>query len=149
MTDEIPLETIRRMWSGDPPPAFAHLGGEVVAVDPEAGTSEVHFFARPEFCNRWGQVQGGFVTAMLDSTSAVAGIAKSGFTLVMPTIELKTSFIAPAPQGRLIGRGLALRIGRSVAFLEGELYDPDGTLLARGSFTARPRPLDPADWSGG
>ncbi|WP_281300276.1 MULTISPECIES: PaaI family thioesterase [unclassified Iodidimonas] len=119
-------------------PAFALLGGEVLALDRDAGTSLIAFSPKPEFCNPFGQVQGGFVAAMLDSTSGIAAIAKSGFTCFVPTLEIKTSFIAPVRLGRLIGRGQCLHLGRSIGFLEGSLYDADHRLLARATVTCKP-----------
>ena len=48
---------------------------EITAVDPEAGTIEVQFQARPEFANPIGNVQGGFLAAMLDDSMGPARAA--------------------------------------------------------------------------
>lgn len=120
-------------------PAFDLLGGEVLAMDGEEGRSKIRFRPRPEFCNPLGFVQGGFLTAMLDSTAAIAAIALTGVTRFMPTIEIKTSFIAPAPCEPLVGIGQCLHLGRRTAFLEGALYTQKGEqLLAHATATARP-----------
>ncbi len=120
-------------------PAFDLLGGEVLAMDGRRGRAMIRFRPRPEFCNPLGGVQGGFLTAMLDSTAAIAAIALSGVTLFMPTVEIKTSFIAPAPCAPLVGIGRCLHLGRRTAFLEGSLHlEEDGRLLAHATATARP-----------
>ncbi|GAB4122466.1 MAG: PaaI family thioesterase [Rhodothalassiaceae bacterium] len=118
-------------------PAFETLGGEVLALSVVEGTSEIAFLPRPEFCNPFGHVQGGFVTAMLDAASGIAAIAKSDFTCFVPTLDIRVSFLKPVPCARLIGRGQCLHLGRTIAFLEGSLHDEGGTLLARTSVTSR------------
>jgi hypothetical protein len=62
----------------DPPPAAVLLGWELVAVDPDAGTIEVSFTATEQFLNPAGDVQGGFLAAMLDDTLGPALVATLG-----------------------------------------------------------------------
>jgi acyl-coenzyme A thioesterase PaaI-like protein len=52
----------------DPPAAAVLLGWRLVSVDPEAETIEVAFTATERFLNPAGDVQGGFLAAMLDDT---------------------------------------------------------------------------------
>jgi uncharacterized protein (TIGR00369 family) len=78
---------------------------------------------------------------MLDECMSVAGMIASGMTSVVPTLEMKTSFLRPAIPGPLKGVGWVVRWGRTVCFLEGELYDPEGRLLAKASATAIPTPF--------
>jgi uncharacterized protein (TIGR00369 family) len=119
------------------PPAAATLGWELSEVAPERGEIEVHFSALPSFTNPMGNVQGGFLTAMLDDTlgpALVATLAPGEFAV---TLELKVSFLRPARPGRLTGRGRVVHRGGSVAFLEGDLRDASGEVLATASATAR------------
>src|SRR5579862_7085513 len=119
------------------PPAAQLLGRRVLAVDPAAGTISVEFEARAEFLNSAGTVQGGFLAAMLDSTLGPALRATLGPEQRAPTLELKVSFIRPAQVGRLTGRGRIVHRGRSTAFLEGDLRNPEGELVATATATAR------------
>jgi len=119
-------------------PAFAHIGGEILALDQESGTCRLAFTPGKELCNPLGGVQGGMIAAMLDSACGIAAIAKSGLTVYVPTLEIKTSFLAPVPLARLIARGQCLKLGRSAAFMEASLEDAAGALLARASATAKP-----------
>ena len=139
------LDRLKQIVETSPSPSFFVMGGELLDIDPEAGTSEVAWHPKPDFANPMGFVQGGFVSAMLDDTAVLAGLAKSGFTQVMPTLEMKTSYLAPAPIARLTGRGRVIRLGRSIAFLEADLLDGQGKLLARTSMTARPTPIPPGE----
>ena len=119
-------------------PALKTLGGQLISLDSDAGISRIAFQPKPAFCNPLGQVQGGFVTAMLDAAAGIAAIAKSGFTQFVPTLDIRTSFILPTGTGSLVAQGRCLRLGRTIGFLESDLFDGDGILLARASITCRP-----------
>lgn len=114
---------------------------QIIALRPEEGVVRASFDIDARFLNPAGQVQGGIVCAMLDDITAIACIAKSGKRIFVPTLEMKTSYFAPAKPGRLYGEARCLKLGRSFAFVEADLTDEDGTLLARMSLTAAPREL--------
>ena len=122
------------------PPVAKTLGWTLLAVDPEAGTIEVGFTAGEAFANPTGAVQGGFVAAMLDDTMGPAVFAMGKGEIFAPTLDLHVSFLRPARPGAFTGKGRVVSLGRSVAFLEGELFDADGALVARASATARVLP---------
>ncbi|HET6952888.1 MAG TPA: hotdog fold thioesterase [Acidimicrobiales bacterium] len=119
------------------PPAAATLGWELRAVDPDRGTIEVGYAATEAFTNPMGNVQGGFLAAMLDDTLGPALVATLGPGQFAPTLELKVSFLRPARPGRYVGRGRVVHRGGTVAFLEGTLADADGVVVATASATAR------------
>ncbi len=124
-------------------PTSALLGMTVLAVDQQAGTVRLQFEPRPEFANPMGNVQGGFVVAMLDDAAALAAIVKAGRRIGIPTVELKTSFFAPAKLGApLFADGRCIKLGRRVAFMEADLRDEAGTLLARLTTSALPVAMD-------
>jgi len=116
-------------------PASAYLGLEVVDCDVDAGTVEVAFEATDQLCNLWGGIHGGMVAAMMDDILAIAVGLKLEWGQISPTLEMKVSMLSVAKPGRLTGRGRVLRRGKSVVFVEGELLDAEGTLLAKGSST--------------
>lgn len=119
------------------PPCAVHLGMAYVGFDRDKSQVELTFEGRPEFCNPRGHIQGGFVAAMLDDAMAVSLVITTQGKFTPPTLELKVSYFAPTPPGLLKAHGRVLRLGRSIAFLEGDLYAPDGTHLARSSATAK------------
>lgn len=121
---------------GPPPGASRLLGLEITGVVQAEGRIEAAFTAGPELLNPLGQVQGGILTAMLDELMSIAALATKGFGHVVPTLEIKTSYLRPAQPGRLVGEGRVVRMGKSVAFLEGSLRDPAGELLATATATA-------------
>jgi uncharacterized protein (TIGR00369 family) len=118
------------------------LGFRVEAVSQAEQRVDIGFDASADLlANPMGQVQGGYVCAMLDECMSVAGLVASGMTCVMPTLEMKTSFLRPAMPGRLRGVGRVVRWGKTIAFLEGELYDDQDRLLAKATATAMPTPF--------
>lgn len=123
----------------DPPPIAALLGFQLRTIDPEAMTIEVGFTARPDFCNPAGDVQGGMLCAMLDDTLGPALVATLGAGEWAPTTDLHTQFLAAARPGPLVGHGRVTRKGRTVAFLAGELIDPNDGAVAAATATARIR----------
>lgn len=137
MTDEQLLE---RMNSFVPPTALI-LGYRMLALDSQKGWVRIRYEGKPEFCNPMGNLQGGIVAAMLDDAAATSAIVKAGERIVVPTLEFKTSFFAPARQGELFAEGRCLKLGKRAAFMEADLFDPEGKLLARMSCTAVPTPM--------
>ena len=119
------------------PPAAETLGWAIEDIDPAAGTVRIAFDAKPAFRNPMGNIQGGFLAAMLDDTMGPALIATLGPGEFAPTLELKINVLRPARTGRLIGTGRVVHRGGTVAFLAGDLSDAEGNLLATASATAR------------
>jgi len=120
-----------------PARALTTIGYRFGSLDPESGEVEVSFEAVEAFGNLMGNVQGGFVAAMLDAALATALMATLRADQVAPTLELKVSYLRPAPIGRLVGRGRVVHRGGTVGFLAGELYDEDGTVVATATATVR------------
>ena len=127
-----------------PPPAAATLGWTMSRVDPERGEIEVRFEAGSGFANPVGNVQGGFLAAMLDDTLGPALVATLPADQFAVTLDLNVSFLRPARPGPITGTGRVLHRGGSIAFLAGELRDDSGEVLATATATARIIRPDPA-----
>jgi len=95
------------------PPASKLLGWTLRDVDVDRGTIEISFTADDRFVNPAGNVQGGFLAAMLDDTQG------------------------PARPGRFVGKGRVGSRGKTIVFTEAELFDEAGDLAARATFSAR------------
>jgi uncharacterized protein (TIGR00369 family) len=119
------------------PPAAATLGFKLLDIDPEQGTIRVQFDGKDEFLNPMGNIQGGFLCAMLDDTLGPALVATLPKDHFAPTIELKVNFIRPAKPGVLIGTARIVSRGGTIAFLAGELSTQQGELVATATATAR------------
>jgi uncharacterized protein (TIGR00369 family) len=137
MTDEQLLERMNSFM----PATSVLLGFKLLELDSKKGFVRIRYEGKPEFCNPMGHVQGGIVAAMLDDAAAISAVVKSGERIVVPTLEFKTSFFAAARQGELFAEGRCLKLGKRVAFMESDLFDPEGRHLARMSCTAMPSPM--------
>ena len=119
------------------PPAAETLGWELIAEMRDEARIEIAFHPNASMLNPRGTVQGGFVAAMLDDTMGPALVSSTDGREMPVTLDMAVSFIRPVMPGRVIGRGRVVSRTRSTAFLEGELFDADGALLARATSTAR------------
>jgi uncharacterized protein (TIGR00369 family) len=119
------------------PPGARFLDRRIEKIDPETGEVTARFRSRSEFANRHGTVSGGFLAAMLDSTVGLATLATLAPEETAMTLELKVSYLRPAPIAELIGIGRVIHRGRSVAFTEGELRNESDEVVAKGTATMR------------
>ena len=103
----------------------------------EGGESTLRFAPGPEHCNSFGVAHGGAVMTFLDVVMATAARSVQ-MDCGTVTIEMKTSFMRPAPVGggaSLLGRGRLLHRTRSMAFVEGSVFAPNGELCAQSTGT--------------
>lgn len=123
-------------------PSTETLGFRILAVSQAEMSVEAEFLARADLmANPMKLIQGGFLVGMLDEVMSTACVIASGLTAAAPTLEMKTSFLRPARPGPLRGVGRVVRWGKTIAFTEGELYDPEGRLIAKATGTALPTPF--------
>ena len=120
-------------------PVAGLLSAQPIRCDLHHGRMTVAFQARHEFTNLMGSVQGGMLTAMLDLAMSFAVLCSLDDGHVVPSLEVKTSFIAPARPGEIVGDGMLVRRGRIIAFMEGRLSNPQGDLLTTASATGQIR----------
>ncbi len=111
----------------------------LAAVDQAAKSIRMSFEADHSFTNPMGSIQGGFVAAMLDEAMSTCAIIASGVTMTAPTLEFKISFLRPLFPGPAEAAARVLKWGKSTAFLEAELFDPAGDLVAKGTATTAPK----------
>ncbi|MCW5725151.1 MAG: PaaI family thioesterase [Maricaulaceae bacterium] len=118
------------------PKASVTLGFRLIDFSVDQMWLEAEFDGKAEFTNPAGNVQGGFVTAMLDEVMSLSAVIMTGFASMVPTLEMKTSFLRPLPQGLCRARGQVLRMGNTTVFMEGRLWRGDGELAAVSTATA-------------
>ena len=123
------------------PPCTETLGMRLTHVDQAKMTARFDFEARQDFANPTGAIQGGFICAMLDEAMSTAAIIASNVTMNAPTLEMKVSFLRPLFVGPATGEARILKWGRSICFIEGEIYNPAGEVVAKASATQAPKPF--------
>ncbi|KAE9632756.1 hotdog fold thioesterase [Parasedimentitalea maritima] len=113
-------------------PGCQQLVGYRTQMDTRAGSCEVTLDLQPQHLNRIGVLHGGIVATLLD---VVCGNTASAFfdreshpNLV--TVSLNISYVAAARSGPVIATAKATGGGRSIAYVNGELRDEEGALLA-------------------
>jgi uncharacterized protein (TIGR00369 family) len=122
------------------PPAATTLGISFKNIDAKIGAIEVEFEGKKEFTNPAGNIQGGFIAAMLDDTMGPALASTLSEGEFAPTLNLNVCFQSAAKLGRLLGKGRVVKRGRGVCFLSAEHYQ-DGEQVATATATALIRSL--------
>ncbi len=123
------------------PPCTEALGMQVTAVNQARMTVRFAFEARADFANPTGAIQGGFLAAMLDEAMSTTAIIASNVTMNAPTLEMKVSYLRPLFVGPASAEARVLKWGKSTCFIEAELYNPAGELVAKASATQAPKPF--------
>jgi len=84
--------------------------------------------------NLWGSVHGGVVASLVDAACGLSVIPflKDGETMV--TAVMQVQYFAPAHigSGNLIGRGKVVNRGRHLISAEGEIFNEEEKLVAKG-----------------
>jgi uncharacterized protein (TIGR00369 family) len=105
--------------------------------NPAEGWIRIRYLGTDAFENGSGLIQGGILAAMLDNAMSRAVVQRMEDDQIIQTLEMKTTFVAPAPIGPVIGEGQIVRQGRSIVFLEGRIFSEAGDLLVTASSTAK------------
>ena len=111
------------------------LGIEIVGHDLEALTVELEFEGRPHFANPVGNVQGGFLAAMLDDAMGLAASTTTKLGEFSPTLNLNVQFHRPAKVGKIQGSGRVTMRGGEALQLAAELRQ-NGKVAATATATA-------------
>lgn len=121
--------------------AHAELMGVAFdSFDEEREEITLSFHAPESFITPRGSVQGGLVAGFLDEVMGWAHVWATKHEEAPLNLEISMTLLRPVKAGPLVGKGRVIRRGRRVTFLEGELFDGEGNLLARSSSTAIPTP---------
>ncbi len=113
-------------------PFSAHLGLQVVEWSP--GRAVVSLEITDSLKNRRGDAHGGVTATLLDAALGIACQSHSNEWKSEGTVTLNVQFIEPA-RGTLRAEARLLRAGRTVAFVEGEVRDQSGTIVAKATAT--------------
>lgn len=130
-------EILAQLQTLHPSPAFALLGCSPTSLDSALGVFTATFMPSRQLLNAAGSVHGGQVCAMLDMVTSFAAVAQTGFLRSLVTLELKTSFLAPVQRDTIFAVGRVRQAGGSICFVEGELQQPQGTVVATATATAK------------
>ena len=115
-------------------PFVNHLGFTLEKF--EGGESELGYMPLPEHLNSFAVTHGGACMTLLDVTMAVAARSVQKDMGVV-TIEMKTSFMRPAPGdgSALVAKGRLMHRTATLAFTEATIYDAKGQACAHSTGT--------------
>ena len=112
------------------------LDAQVLSFDPDTHEVVMSFTATPAMCHSRVIVQGGFITAMVDCAMAYSAMGAFEKPIAVPTLEIKVSFLKVGNAGQLIAKARPQRLGKSVGFIEAELFQNDD-IIATSTSTIR------------
>jgi len=118
-------------------PFIKMLGGTVLDIDREAMTCTFEFNVSTDFCHSGDIVQGGFVTAMMDAAMSHAIFGLGENIANVSSLEITTRYFEATRAGKLIATGKISKAAYKTAFLEAELHDTEGKLLATAQSVAK------------
>ena len=129
------LELAGRMLRGEaPPPPIGRLLGFVVrAVEPGRAVFELEAGERHH--NPTGTPHGGVYCDLADAAMGYAYAATLGEGETFTTVELKINFFRPVRQGKLIAEARVVRAGANLGYVECDVKDGEGKLMARAAST--------------
>ena len=115
-------------------PFVAHLGFELEKF--ENGESAIGYTPKVEHLNTYAVTHGGAIMTLMDVTMAAAARSVQ-LDMGVVTIEMKTSFMQPAPGdgSRLTATGRLLHRTATLAFTEATLFDAEGRACAHATGT--------------
>ena len=86
---------------------------------------------------------GGLISALLDATLGIGALSVvCNDEKVVSTVEMKVTFLSPAKLGdELIAKSVLLKAGKRLIFMEGDILNGKGVIVAKasGTFNAYPK----------
>ena len=114
------------------------LGGTVTALDMAAHKAVFTFIVPLDYCHSVDVVQGGFVTAMLDAAMSHALFGTDDSVSGVASLDIATQFVGICRgEQPLQVTGWVKKATYRTAFLEAELRDTAGELIAAGQSVAK------------
>lgn len=133
------LENARKMLTGEvsPPPIGRLLGFRMTAVEPGRCVFEMSVDERHH--NGVGTLHGGVYTDLADAAMGYAYAATLGEGETCTTVELKINFLRAVSQGTLTAEAKVVKAGTTLGYIECEVKDQDGRLVAKAASTCLKR----------
>jgi len=118
-----------------PPKFLKILGAEGYDFDEANQSISMTFNVRDELTHSDGAiVQGGFITAMLDTSMAHLLIFKTNGEYNPLTLNINVTFLSPGAPGKFVASARIEKMGKSISFTSAQLHQED-VLIATASAT--------------
>lgn len=106
------------------------IGAHVTEDDD--GRPIVTLTARQEHANRHGTVHGGAVATLIDTAMGAAVFSAFDGQEAPVTVEMKVTYLEPAPLGVLTATAEVRRAGKRITIVETEVAAAGGDVVAHG-----------------
>lgn len=121
---------------------FQGMGfSKILEFSRENQSIKIEYIAETRHCHSGNIVQGGYVTGWIDSAMAHSVMIPTDFKFSPLTLELKITFLKSANPGIVIAGARVIKLGKSIAFVEGTLTNESGELIAKGTSTNKLVPM--------
>jgi uncharacterized protein (TIGR00369 family) len=129
------FDLAQRMLRGEaPPPPIGRLLGFVLkSIEPGRAVFEMEADERHH--NPMGTLHGGVYCDLADAAMGYAYAATLAEGETFTTVELKINFFRPVRKGKLTAEAKVLRAGANLGYVECDVRDGEGKLLARAAST--------------
>jgi len=130
------MSDLRRYLEGwlsgrNEPPVATLVGLRLLSAGGDGATLEMD--AGTQHHNPMGIVHGGVLCDLADAAMGVAMAAALEEGEAFSTVELQMNYFRAVTEGRLTALGRLVRRGRTTAYLESEITDGEGRLVAKSS----------------
>lgn len=133
-TQDVPVESDFRRRAKSNNVAVARLIG-FQAEEITEGRATVTLAAGPQHANPMGTLHGGILCDIADAAMGMAFASTLGPDESFTTVELKINFFRPVWEAQLKAEGRVVRRGRSLGYVECEITDERGRLVAKAAST--------------
>src|SRR5438128_10254203 len=116
-----------------PPPIARLLGFVLKSIEPGHAVFEMEADERHH--NPMGTLHGGIYCDLADAAMGYAYAATLGEGETFTTIELKINFLRAVRKGKLTADATVIKAGANVGYVECDVRDQAGTLVARSAST--------------
>ena len=114
-------------------PYFTLLSMEILSV--AWGGSHLEVAVQEKHLQPYGMVHGGVCASLVDAAAFWAVYPQMSEDFGLTTVEIKLNYVAPVSEGRLIGRGKSIKVGKTICLSEASIEDDKGNLVAHGTST--------------
>lgn len=130
----IPVESdFRRRAKTNDVPIARLIGFEAKEIGD--GRATVTLAAGPQHANPMGTLHGGILCDIADAAMGMAFASTLAPEESFTTVELKINFFRPIWEARLKAEGRVVRRGRNLGYVECEITDERGQLIAKAAST--------------
>jgi acyl-coenzyme A thioesterase 13 len=114
-------------------PLFKFTGFRLLSYG--GGRAEMECPVTPPTQNVNGFLHGGVLALLVDEAGTVALASEDRESRPGVTTDLNVSYLTPGRPPRVVARARALKVGRTLGYVQVDIFNDDGRLVAQGRMT--------------